>query len=87
MSKIIVSRKNDERDMRAIADGYAGKIKHDLWLADGLQKDAIQNSWDVKRKDGEWECGFSLININGVSVLCIADQGTTGLDGKKFNDE
>jgi len=40
--------RNDLRDIEAIADGYKTKIGHDLWLSDGLQKDAVQNSWDAR---------------------------------------
>lgn len=78
---------NREKDIEAIADGYKTKIKHELWLADGIQKDAIQNCWDARsdKKHGKnWECGFSLININNQDVLCITDGGTTGLNGTKF---
>lgn len=78
---------NRERDIEAVADGYKTKIKHDLWLADGLQKDAIQNSWDARfdRKHGKnWECGFSIQELRGKNYLCITDKGTTGLGGTKF---
>ena len=55
--------KNDARDIEAIADEYKTKIKHELWLADGLQKDAVQNSWDAridKNHSKDWERGISL---------------------------
>jgi hypothetical protein len=91
METIIFTQKvNQEKDIEAVADGYKTKIDHDLWLADGLQKDAIQNSWDARldKKHGKaWECGFSLISINGVEVLCISDEGTTGLTGTKFHTD
>lgn len=82
--------KNDARDIEAIADEYKTKIRHEQWLADGLQKDAIQNSWDARidKKHGKgWECGFSLINIGSEVFLCISDSGTTGLNGTKFSTE
>lgn len=82
--------KNDARDIEAIADEYKTKIKHELWLADGLQKDAIQNSWDARidKKHGkDWECGFSLVSIGSEIFLCISDNGTTGLNGTKFSTE
>jgi len=82
--------RNDANDIKAIADGYRTKIGHPLWLADGLQKDAIQNSWDarVDKKHGKgWECGFSLLDIGGEEILCIEDWGTTGLNGAKFYTE
>ncbi len=81
---------NDEKNIIAIADGYKTKITHDFWLADGLQKDAVQNSWDARidKENGKgWECGFSLENINNKDYLCIVDSGTTGLNGTKFHTE
>ncbi len=85
--KIYTQRTNNERAMEALADGYRTKIGHDFWLADGLQKDAIQNSWDarVDKKHGkDWECSFSLVEIKGGRTVCISDQGTSGLNGTKF---
>lgn len=85
--KIYTQIRNDARDIEAVADCYKTTIGHELWLADGLQKDAIQNSWDARldKKHGKgWECGFSLLNIKGKNILCISDQGTTGLNGTKF---
>ncbi len=82
--------RNDLRDIEAIADGYKTKIGHDLWLSDGLQKDAVQNSWDarVDKKHGtDWECGFSILSFAGSDSLCISDSGTTGLNGTKFTTE
>lgn len=90
MSLILKQIRNDARDINAVADGYKTKINHELWLADGLQRDAIQNSWDarINKKHGtDWECGFSLLTINGKVTLCISDSGTTGLNGRKFNNE
>jgi hypothetical protein len=89
-SKVFRQRQNDARNIDAIADEYKTKIHHDLWLVDGLQKDAIQNSWDArtdKKHAVGWECGFSLIRIGDQEVLCISDSGTTGLNGTKFFTE
>jgi len=83
-----VQRINREKAIQALADGYKAKIDHEFWFADGLQKDAIQNSWDArsgKKHAKGWECGFSLININEMDFLVISDQGTTGLNGTKFS--
>ena len=85
--KIFVQKVNQEKDIEAVADGYKTKISHELWLADGLQKDAIQNCWDARidKKHGkDWECGFSLMKIDNKDVLCISDKGTAGLNGTKF---
>jgi len=90
MSTIFRQRRNDANDIKAIADDYETKIKHSLWLVDGLQKDAIQNSWDARfdKKHGkDWECGFSLLEINNEPIICIEDSGTTGLNGTKFYTE
>lgn len=78
---------NREKAIQAVADGYKTKINHEMWLADGLQKDAVQNCWDARsdKKHGKnWECGFSLMKLESKNVLCISDQGTTGLNGTKF---
>lgn len=78
---------NREKAIQTVADGYKIKIDHELWLAVGLQKDAIQNCWDARsdKKHGKgWECGFSLIRIKSIDILCISDKGTTGLNGTKF---
>jgi len=82
--------RNDAKNLDAIADGYKTKIEHENWLVDGLQKDAIQNSWDARidKKHGSgWECGLGLLNIKNNNVLCIKDSGTTGLNGTKFYSE
>jgi len=89
-SKIFRQIRNDEKDIKAVADGYKTKISHNLWRIEGLQKDAIQNSWDAridKKHGGRWSCEFSLINIKNKKFFCITDRGTTGLNGTKFNTE
>lgn len=78
---------NREKAIQTAADGYKTKIDHELWLAEGLQKDAVQNCWDARsdKKHGKnWECGFSLLKIENKDILCISDKGTTGLNGTKF---
>ncbi|MEK7501807.1 MAG: hypothetical protein AAB629_02695 [Patescibacteria group bacterium] len=78
---------NREKDIEAVAHGYREKSGHELWLADGLQKDAIQNCWDArsdKNYGKNWECGFSLMKVNSQDILCISDKGTSGLIGTKF---
>jgi len=88
--KIFRQIRNDAKDIEAVADGYKTKLEHPLWLVDGLQKDAIQNSWDAridKNHGAGWECGFSLKNFGNKDILCIIDKGTTGLNGTKFTNE
>lgn len=78
---------NREKAIQTVADGYKTKIDHELWLAEGLQKDAIQNCWDARsdKKHGkDWECGFALMKVDNKDILCIYDKGTTGLNGTKF---
>lgn len=90
MKKVFRQRRNDANDIKAIADDYETRIGHPLWLVDGLQKDAIQNSWDARidKKHGKnWECGFTLIEVDDIPIVCIEDRGTTGLDGTKFNND
>lgn len=88
--KIFRQIRNDEKDIEAVADGYRTKIDNEFWLAEGLQKDAIQNSWDAridKNHANSWECGFSTMKVNNDSFVCISDIGTTGLNGTKFFSE
>ena len=87
MGEIFTQIVNREKGIKAIADGYKTRINHELWLADGLQKDAVQNCWDARsdKKHGKnWECGFLLMKIGNKNFLCISDKGTTGLNGTKF---
>ena len=77
--------RNDEKDIEAILDGYKSRIGHDFWLADGLQKDAIQNGWDarVKKYGDDWECGFSLNKTGEEIFLLIVDR--TASPGRCYN--
>lgn len=43
-----VQPQNREADLRAIMEGYEGRIDHEYWLSDAFQKDGIQNSWDAR---------------------------------------
>lgn len=89
-TRIFRQIQNDEKAIGAIADGYKGSVGHDLWLVDGLQKDAIQNSWDAridKKNAKGWECGFAIKDIKGKKIFCISDKGTSGLNGTKFDNE
>lgn len=84
-------KQNDEKNLEAIADEYEGKLGHKYWLADALQKDAIQNTWDAKsfKKAREWETKIELINTKNGKFLLIQDSGTSGLTGTiwKTDDE
>lgn len=78
---------NQENDLNSIEVGYQDRFAHNLWLADALQKDAIQNSWDARRskKGDDWSCTFSYIN-NDANILVVSDSGTSGLIGNTFSD-
>jgi len=81
---------NYEAVLAQIARRYKAHMHHKYWLAEGLQKDAIQNSWDARldKENGEgWACDISLKSIAGQKYVCIADKGTTGLRGRRFNDD
>jgi len=55
----------------------------------GVQKDAIQNSWDA-RTDGKgrnWAITFELIEGKGTRFFVFSDRGTTGLTGKVLKPE
>jgi len=78
---------NQENDLNAIERGYQNSFPHIFWLAEALQKDAIQNSWDarISKKGENWNCRFSLIKSDK-NILIITDKGATGLIGNKFDD-
>ena len=89
-TKTFIQIINFEKLIKSVADGYKTRITHDLWLTEGLQKDAIQNSCDAridKKYGNEWECGFFIKHINNKKFLCIVDRGTTGLRGTKFSTQ
>lgn len=78
--------KNDVRDLDAIADGYKSKLSHEYWLADALQKDTIQNSWDAKLSKKDWCNTIKLLEDNKNShYIFIEDVGTVGLTGEIFS--
>ena len=61
---IFTQKMNRERDIKATLDGYQGVIRHQMYLAEALQKDAIQNSWDArldKINGNDWKCMFELL--------------------------
>ncbi len=78
--------RDDSRDLDAIADGYRSKIPHEYWLADALQKDAIQNSWDAKISK-DWKFKIKHLITNKGSFLFIGDKGTSGLIGTIWKSE
>lgn len=88
-TKVFTQMRNVEKDIEATLDGYKTKIEHGFWLADALQKDAIQNSWDarINKKGKDWKCLFFLKNINDKKFLGILDEGTKGLIGTQFDNE
>jgi hypothetical protein len=60
-------------------------------LTHGVQKDAIQNSWDARtsRRHGSgWACSFHLhIGSSDRRYLAITDKGTHGLTGRVLSSE
>ena len=91
MSEVkFIQATNKERDMQAILDSYASVIKHPLYMAEALQKDAVQNAWDAridKNRGEKWKCQFDLINVGKNILLTITDEGTKGLIGTKFDTQ
>jgi hypothetical protein len=73
--------------LKQIVDSYRSfhTISH------GVQKDAIQNSWDARKdkKIGkDWGVEFELIESSDIDLFIFQDYGTTGLTGKVLtNDE
>lgn len=88
-AKTFTQVRNEEKAIHTVLDGYKTRIDHDFWLADALQKDAIQNAWDARkdiRRGKEWRCFFSLKTLNNKKILCILDEGTKGLIGTRFKN-
>lgn len=63
-------------------------------ISHGLQKDAIQNSWDAKELDttsflrDNWKFKFELAVLgNGETALMMTDYGTVGLTGNLTSDD
>lgn len=79
-----VQPQNREADLKAILEGYEGRIGHLKWLIDALQKDGIQNCWDAKLKktSDNWSCKITYQKLSsGMDFLGIEDSGTAGLTG------
>lgn len=59
-------------------------------LAHGVQKDAIQNSWDArtdKKKGRGWSTVFELVRGKDANFFVFCDTGTTGLTGRVLKPE
>jgi len=59
-------------------------------LAHGVQKDAIQNSWDAKtdkKKGTGWSTVFELIKGKDADFFVFSDTATTGLTGRVLKAE
>jgi len=71
--------------IREILDGYEQLVT----LSHAVQKDAIQNGWDarVANKGKGWKFVFELIETDGVTLLTMTDQGTTGLTGRVLQEK
>jgi len=77
---------NWANEVATIVDAY---LQH-RGLVHGVQKDAIQNSWDArtdKKKGRDWALVFELIEGKGHRFLVFSDRGTTGLTGKVLSPE
>lgn len=81
--------RNDVKNLKAISDEYEQKIGHKFWLADALQKDSIQNSWDAKIHPSgkDWFFNMEIIHFDGEKFLTITDTGTKGLTGSFWSNE
>src|SRR3972149_15558 len=76
---------NRENEIDAVLRGYRSMIGHEGWLAEAVQKDGIQNSWDA-RKDKErgnhWSCTLFYRNPTPERFFAgIIDSGKVGLTG------
>ena len=77
---------NWPNELRQIVDGYRSyrSVSH------GVQKDAVQNSWDAridKLSAKNWRLEFEIIESKGVTLFLFVDQGTTGLTGRVLSAE
>lgn len=70
-----------------IVDGYKAQGRG---IAHGVQKDAVQNSWDARldKKAGRgWKMQFQLATTGGKEIFAFTDQGTCGLTGRVLRPE
>src|SRR6266571_2729502 len=70
-----------------IVDGYKAQGRG---IAHGVQKDAVQNSWDARTdsKTGQgWKMRFELITSNNKAFFAFTDEGTCGLTGRVLRPE
>ena len=71
----------------AIVDGYKAQGRG---IAHGVQKDAVQNSWDARtdRKAGRgWKMRFELTSGPSGEIFSFTDEGTCGLTGRVLRPE
>lgn len=81
---------NRESQLRAVLDGYEQAIQKSNWLAEAVQKDGIQNSWDAKlSKHADWKSRIYFIekNLSTPPLVVIEDEGTKGLTGRVPKDK
>jgi hypothetical protein len=77
---------NWPNQVKQIVDGYRSYSS----ISHGIQKDAIQNSWDARidKSDGKgWGIEFELFESKGKDLLTFTDFGTTGLTGRVLMPE
>ena len=69
-----------------IVDGYRSQGKG---IAHGVQKDAVQNSWDARTdaKGRGWRMRFELLSNSEKTIFAFTDEGTCGLTGKILRRE
>jgi hypothetical protein len=69
-----------------IKDGYRTQGRG---IAHGVQKDAIQNSWDARidPKGRGWRVRFELLSNGRKTLLAFTDEGTCGLTGRILKPE
>jgi len=77
---------NWPEQLQRIADEYAQHkdIPH------GVQKDAVQNSWDArkdKKRAAGWSVAFRLVEGKSKKFLTVTDRGTYGLTGRVLTPE
>jgi len=70
-----------------IVDGYRTQGRG---IAHGVQKDAVQNSWDARvdqKKGRGWKMRFELHSNSKKTLFAFTDEGTCGLTGRVLEKE
>ena len=76
-------------DWKNIVEQIVAAYRVRRGLVHGVQKDAIQNSWDARvyKKGKDWKITFELVKQKDRTFFVITDHGTYGLTGRILTKE